>query len=212
MSLVTDRPTNITIAIDRCISDNKGDQLALRYRDKRYSYNDLAALMNRAGNMLKRLDVKVGDQILVAVSPSPSLVASVLGAMKIGATAIVVPSNDSVRLVEKLAAHVSAKLLIVDATRLTEFGNVKLRHLVVGEIGEGQQSFLQEMRTSASSLSRALETADAPALGVAGPDDVVWFSHAQIAGADGNGNAALEKVAIGKALVQLLRGEEVAIS
>jgi len=81
MSLVTE--VNTALAIDRSISENKGDQLAIRYRDKRYSYNDLAALMNRAGNMLKKNNVGMGDQILVAVSASPSLVASVLGAMKI---------------------------------------------------------------------------------------------------------------------------------
>ena len=53
-----------------------GDKLAMRYGEKRYSYHDLAALMNRAGNMLRRFGVGPGDEILVAVSPSPSLVAS----------------------------------------------------------------------------------------------------------------------------------------
>ena len=62
-----------TSIVDRHISDNAGDRLALRYGDKRYSYHDLAALMNRAGNMLRRLGVGPGDEILVAVAPSFAL-------------------------------------------------------------------------------------------------------------------------------------------
>jgi len=33
MSPVTEKQANTALAIDRSISDNKGDQLALRYRD-----------------------------------------------------------------------------------------------------------------------------------------------------------------------------------
>ena len=203
MSLVTDKLANMTLAIDRCISDNKGDQLAIRYRDKRYSYNDLAALMNRAGNMLKRFNIGVGDQILIAVSMSPSLVASVLGAMKVGATSLVVPGSISQQTMAKVSANGKAKLLIVDTGRLSAFGDIGVKHLVVGEVGEGQQSFLQEMRASASSLSRAPETAGTPALGIVDVDEIVWFSH---------GNAPLEKSEIGRTLVHLSRGEEVVIS
>src|SRR5258708_2990718 len=89
-----------TLIVDRHISDNAGDKLALRYGEKRYSYHDLAALMNRAGNMLGRFGVGAGDEILVAVSPSPSLLASVLGAMKIGAAAIVLPKSADQSVVE----------------------------------------------------------------------------------------------------------------
>ena len=54
------------LIVDRHIAENAGDRLALRYGDKRYSYHDLAALMNRAGNMLRRFGIGSGDEILVA--------------------------------------------------------------------------------------------------------------------------------------------------
>ena len=47
-------------------------------------------------------------------------------------------------------------------------------------------------------------------MGIVDVDEIVWFSHEQIAGADGN--APLEKSEIGRTLVHLSRGEEVVIS
>ena len=205
MSLVTE--VNTALAIDRSISENKGDQLAIRYRDKRYSYNDLAALMNRAGNMLKKNNVGMGDQILVAVSASPSLVASVLGAMKIGATSIVVPNNVSEKEIATLSTK-KVRLLIVDAARLSEFGSIQSKHLVVGDTGQDQPSFLQEMRTSSSSLGRTSDTDEGPALGIIGTDGIFWFNHKQIADQD----PKLEKFDIGQILAHLTRGEEVTLS
>jgi len=205
MSLITEKHANTTQAIDRSISDNKGDQLALRYRDKRYSYNDLAALMNRAGNMLRRLGVGVGDQIVVGVSPSPSLIASILGAMKIGAMPIVLADGSSEHANASLG---DAKLLIVDAPRLAELGSVRAKKLVVGDATEGQLSFLQEMRTSSSSLGRLSDTQATSAFGLVSLDGVVWFSHDQIASADSN----LGQSEIGRILVRLTRGEEVTIT
>lgn len=205
MSLVTEKRANTAHAIDCSISENKGDQLALRYRDKRYSYNDLAALMNRAGNMLRRLGVGVGDQIVVGVSPSPSLIASVLGAMKIGAMPIVLADGSSEHANAGLG---DAKLLIVDAPRFAELGTVKAKKLVVGDATEGQLSFLQEMRTSSSSLGRLSETQDTSAFGLVSPDGIVWFSHDQIA----SGDSKLGQSEIGRILVRLTRGEEVSIT
>jgi non-ribosomal peptide synthetase component E (peptide arylation enzyme) len=205
MSVITE--ANTALAIDGAISENKGDQLAIRYRDKRYSYNDLAALMNRAGNLLKRRDIGVGDQILVAVSASPSLVASVLGAMKIGAVPVVVLSNVSEQTIASLPSD-RIKLLIVDAARTSGFGNVQFKHLVVGDAGPGQPSFLQEMRASSSSLGLISDTAEGPAFGTVGTDGITWFSHAQIA----NEDPKLEKFDIGQILGHLARGGEVTIS
>jgi len=205
MSLVTDKQANTALAIDRSISDNRGDQLALRYRDKRYSYNDLAALMNRAGNMLRKHGVAGGDQIIVAVSASPSLVASVLGATKIGATAVVASAGAADQAV---AGSNKAKLLIVDAPRQSEFGGVEIKRLVVGDTAPDQLSFLQEMRSSSSSLGFSSDGKDAPAFGIVSSNKVVWFSHGQIANAD----AALEQFDIGRILARLIRGEESTIT
>ena len=60
-----------TLIVDRHITANAGDQLALRYGEKRYSYNDLAALINRAGNMMRRFGAGSGDKISGSRQPFP---------------------------------------------------------------------------------------------------------------------------------------------
>jgi len=117
--------------------------------------------------------------------------------MKIGATSIVVPVGASAQAIPALGR---AKLLIAEGPCLAEFGDVKVEHLVVGDAAEGEPSFLQEMRTSSSSLGRPADGQDTPAFGVTGSEGVVWFSHDQIA----NSNAKWQHD-IGRILVHLAR-------
>jgi hypothetical protein len=125
--------------------------------------------------------------------------------MKIGAKSILVPAGASAQAISALG---HAKLLIADGSRLAEFRDVKIQHLVVGDAAEGEPSFLQEMRTSSSSLGRPAGGQDTAAFGVIGSDGVVWFRHDQIA----NSDAELGQHDIGRILVRLARGEDVVIS
>ena len=181
-----------TSIVDRHISDNAGDRLALRYGEKRYSYHDLAALINRAGNMLRRLGVGAGDEILVAVSPSPSFLASVLGAMKIGAAAIVLPKSTDKTSVETLISARHPKLAIAEATRISIFPQREsLPLLAVGEAEGSYRSFVSEMRESASSLSRTSIEQSALAVAVADGDQLRWLKHADIVAAKPHSSIAL---------------------
>src|SRR5262245_50425711 len=76
-------------AVDRHITGSQGQETALRFADKRYTFHDLAALTNRVGNMLKRLSAAPGRHVIVAVPESPAFVSTVLGAIKIGAVPVV---------------------------------------------------------------------------------------------------------------------------
>jgi acetyl-CoA synthetase len=202
-----------TSIVDRHISDNAGDRLALRYGDKRYSYHDLAALMNRAGNMLRRLGVGPGDEILVAVAPSPSLLASVLGAMKIGAAAIVLPKSTDKTSVERLLSARHPKRAIAEAARLSIFPQREsLPLLTVGEAEGPYRSFVSEMRESASSLSRTSIEQSAPAIALADGEALRWFDHRQIAaGTLQNSAIMFEGWDLGDALSRFARGEEARI-
>ena len=54
MAEVADHVANVaSTLIDTLIASNRGDRHAFSYNDKRYSYQDVAALMNRAGNLLQ---------------------------------------------------------------------------------------------------------------------------------------------------------------
>lgn len=202
-----------TSIVDRHISDNAGDRLALRYGDKRYSYHDLAALMNRAGNMLRRLGVEPGDEILVAVAPSPSLLASVLGAMKIGAAAIVLPKSTDKTSVETLLSARHPKLAIAEAARLSIFPQREsLPLLAVGDAEGPYRSFVSEMRESASSLSRTSIEQSAPAIALADGEALRWFDHRQIAaGTLQNSAIMFDNWDLGDVLSRFARGEEARI-
>ncbi|HEY7244799.1 MAG TPA: AMP-binding protein [Xanthobacteraceae bacterium] len=201
-----------TLIVDRHISDNAGDKPALRYGEKRYSYHDLAALMNRAGNMLRRFGVGVGDEILIAVPPSPSLVASLLGAMKIGAAAILLPRSAARSAVDSLVSQRPVKLAIAEAARVSLFPQRESWPvLVVGEAQGPCRSFVTEMRESASSLARSQIEQSAPAVAVADGDQLRWLKHADIAAAKPHSSVALmlDDWDLGEALSRFAHTDEV---
>jgi acyl-coenzyme A synthetase/AMP-(fatty) acid ligase len=142
--------------IDRHVQANLGQKRALEYGDKHYSYYDLAALANRAGNLLKALGVRPGAAVLLAMPPSPAQVGALIGALKIGALAA-------------LGQHAAPALALVHAASLGQFerlGPDKL--VVVGEAPQGYRSFVELMRAQASSLAAEALPAAAPAIAASG--------------------------------------------
>ncbi len=204
-----------SVIVDHHISQNNGDRSALRFRDKRYSYHDLAALMNWAGNMMHRLGVEAGDAVLIAVAPSPSLLASVLGAMKIGAVPIMLPADAGPAVIASVSGKSKLKLLIAEAARLAKLGATgNITVLVVGEGADGQKSFVQEMRESASSLTRTVVANGTPALALLRNGDLLSFAHQQLAGVRAGSDLALQLDGwnLGAALGRFARGEEEVIA
>lgn len=211
MALSSDAANAASVIIDHHISENNGDRTALRFREKRYSYHDLAALMNRAGNMMHRLGVKPGDAVLIAAAPSPSLLASVFGAMKIGALAVLLPRDAQSQTIATAGGKSEVKLLIAEAARLTELNVPEgVTVLVVGNASDGQRSFVQEMRESASSLTRAGVANGTPALGLLQNGNLLSIAHQQLAGARTGADLAvkLDGWDLGAALGRFARGEE----
>ena len=201
-----------SLIVDHQISENNGDQVAIRFREKRYSYNDLAALMNCAGNMMRRLGVNAGDTVLIAVAPSPSMLASVFGAMKIGAIPVLLPSETSPQAIATVSEKQKPKMLIADAGRVSGLGAAAKGQplLVVGEAAEGQKSFLQEMRESASSLTKSAIKNGAAALGIVRADGLSLVPHQELArvGSSAPASIVFDGWNLGAALGRFARGEE----
>jgi len=154
MSLAENVATRFT---DRHVQASLGDKRALDYGSKHYSYHDLAALVNRAGNLLKSFGVTPGATVLVMMPPSPAYIATLIGALKIGAT---------VALAQPDAAPA---LAVVHADHLAKVrGLPPQKVLVAGEAPEGHPSFLNAMREQASSLAAEAVRRDAPALLLSG--------------------------------------------
>ena len=173
------------VVIDRLIATNRGDRDAFSYNGKRYTFQDVAALMNRAGSMLKGMGVPAGGSVLVALPPSPALVGSLLGAMKAGFVPIIDVPADADGLA-RCIAETKPAAAIVHEKRLAaaEGALAPLPHeavVVVGAEVHGHRSFVSEMRDQPSWLPAADVSEDAPALRAWTGAAANAFRHADVA-------------------------------
>jgi benzoate-CoA ligase len=98
--------------VDRHIAEGRGGQTAIMYEGRRYSYAEIAALVNQAGSALRRAGVESGDRVLIVLPDSPEFVAAYFGAIKIGAVAV--PTSTALRLADYqyLASESQAKIVV----------------------------------------------------------------------------------------------------
>lgn len=212
-------PNAAATLIDTLIAGNRGDRAAFEYNGKRYSYQDVAALMNRAAALLKGLGVEARAAVLLLVPPSPALVAGLLGAIKAGAVPVVgVPTGGAA--LERCVAAVHPAAAIVHEDRLVEAapalaGIPKDAVIVVGGSTHGYKSFIDELRRQPSWLAAQDVSRDTPALGFWTGSRFEQVSHAELAAfargegplRAGKGDAA-EAAAIDALLRAFSKGDE----
>lgn len=213
MTVSADASANAAVVlVDRHITQSDGDRTALKYGAKRYSYHDLAALMNRAGNMLRNLGVEAGRHVVVAVNPSPACVASLLGAMKIGAVPVLA-AEASDKVLKKTLDELDPAVIIADASRAAAIQKTagKRTVIVVGGDAGPDRSFVELLRASASSLSRGSVEPKAKAVAVLGDGGMSHASHADVGKAEKSGALKLPAhggVDVGAMLAAFARGGE----
>lgn len=104
--------------VDRHLIEGAGDRTALIHDDTTTSYAELAALVNRAGNLLHDLGVQRGDRVLLVLSDSLEFVACWYGAQKIGAVTAeaytFLPAKDYAHFL----SYTEADVVIVDTVAL----------------------------------------------------------------------------------------------
>ena len=157
--------------VDRNVEEGRGDRVALG-GDATISYRELAALQNRAGNVLLDLGVRPEDRVLLALSDGPEFVASWYAALKVGAVVAEVYTFLPAKDYAYYLRYSRARVVIVDETTLANVREA-LRGLapapsilVVGAQAEPGETSFDE---AAAAASDALEAADT------GKDDpAVW--------------------------------------
>ena len=106
MTTATDlSPLTVNMAealLGPALSRGQHNDLAVICRDEQISYGELEKRANRAGNAFKRLDVNVGDRVLMMVRDTPDFFYIYLGLLKIGA----VPVGLSTRLASQDLAYI----------------------------------------------------------------------------------------------------------
>ncbi|MDQ0208148.1 acetate--CoA ligase [Alkalicoccobacillus murimartini] len=76
-------------AIDRFAEGDRAEHVALYYsdqkRDESFTFKEMKALSNKAGNVLKEAGVRKGDRVFIFMPRSPELYFALFGAIKLGA-------------------------------------------------------------------------------------------------------------------------------
>jgi benzoate-CoA ligase len=80
-----------TYFIDRHIADGRGERIAIECGERKVAYQQLLEMVNRAGNCLRKLGVRVEERVVLLLFDTPEFAATFFGAIKIGA--VPVPIN-----------------------------------------------------------------------------------------------------------------------
>jgi acyl-coenzyme A synthetase/AMP-(fatty) acid ligase len=188
MTEVAEATSNVASAwIDALIASNRGDRHAFAYAEKRYSYQDVAALMNRTANMLRGAGLQPGARVLVLLPGSPALVASLLGAIKAGAVPIVGVARADAEAAQRCIDATEPAAAIVHKDDLpglaTALASLPASDavIVVGNNVQGRKSFVEEIRGQSSWSSPEPVGKDAPALGIWAGSALQVMTHGELA-------------------------------
>ncbi|HEY3260394.1 MAG TPA: benzoate-CoA ligase family protein [Pseudonocardiaceae bacterium] len=154
--------------VDRIVERGRGDRPALITDSAATSYEELAELMNRIGNVLLELGVRRGDRVLLAMSDGVEFVATWYGAQKIGAVTAEVYTYLPVKDYAYFLRYTEASVVVVDAVTLGPIREAADGHcalLVAGDVNaaelrHGEHSLAVLLAQAAPRLEAAPTTAD----------------------------------------------------
>src|ERR1700686_4508395 len=106
--------------VDRHIREGRAQKAAIRCGESVYTYGDLAADINRAGNGLLRLGLQDEQRVLLLLPDCPEFAIAYFGVMKIGAVAV--PTRTAARTADYdyFLRESKARILIVHSTLFGE--------------------------------------------------------------------------------------------
>jgi benzoate-CoA ligase family protein len=150
--------------VDRHVFQGKGDNTAIECGDQEISYRELFENVNRVGNVLRELGVRIEERVAILLPDSPEFLCAFFGAIKIGAVAV--PLNTYVQTsdYEFFLNDSRARVLLVHATLLPLVDGIPKEQIafleeiiVVGGDGREHGSF-DDLIKAASSQLRAAQT------------------------------------------------------
>lgn len=120
-----------TALVDAHVAAGRGEKTAVVCGDRAISYAELQDSVNRMGNALRRLGVRIEERVAMLLPDSPEWVFAFFGAIKLGAVAV--PMNTMLRPndYEYLLNDCRARVLVVHASLLPTVMEIRsgLRHL-----------------------------------------------------------------------------------
>ncbi|MBM3861892.1 MAG: benzoate-CoA ligase family protein [Verrucomicrobia bacterium] len=148
--------------IDSHLVQGRGQKTAILCGDESVTYRELHERVNRTGNLLRSLGVRMEERVAILVPDCPACVYAFFGAMKIGAVSIPINTNLLPEDYEYLLNDCRARVVIVHSSLLSKLVEIRpqLRYaehlLVTGEPAADALNFEQLL----AAASPALECAD----------------------------------------------------
>ncbi|MFN7941246.1 MAG: benzoate-CoA ligase family protein [Thermoanaerobaculia bacterium] len=156
--------------LDRNLREGRGGRIALRLPDRDLTYAGIAEVVNRFGNVLAGLGVRPEERVLIALPDGVEFVGALLGAIKIGAVAVMVNPDLPAEGIAALFDYSRARLAVVDFSRVAALNQalVRAEHrpklLTVGPQAPGCPSFEELGASTSDHLAPADTHRDDPAL------------------------------------------------
>ena len=133
---IPERLNAATVFVDVHLAEGRGQKPAILCGDREITYNDLAQNVNRLGNALLKLGVRMEERVAILLPDTPEWVYSFFGAMKIGAVAV--PMNTMLKPKDYLYLlnDSRARVLVIDPSLLERVSEVRdqlrfLEHILV---------------------------------------------------------------------------------
>src|SRR2546427_11822853 len=154
--------------IDRHLQEERSDKIAIECEGLCVTYRQLYEGVNRVGNGLRKLGVRIEERVLLLLLDTPEFAASFFGAIKIGA--VPVPVNTLLKPTdyEYLLNNSRARVAIVDDLLFSSIQAIPLKRLryletivlVGGHSRSSGLSFTDLTKNSSSALEPQLTSKD----------------------------------------------------
>ena len=153
--------------VDRHLREGRGNNVAIECGDERVTYAQLGERVNRLGNALLSLGVRMEERVFLLLLDTPEFAYSFFGAIKIGAVAVPVNTllkpGDYAYLLNDCRARVAivSEQLLPEIHRIPADQLCYLEHIVVvGAAPGGMHSFANLLLQSSPHLQSAATTKD----------------------------------------------------
>jgi benzoate-CoA ligase family protein len=147
--------------VDRNVREGRSAKTALECGDQRVSYQQLLERTNQSGNVLRQLDVRPGERVVLILPDVPEFLYCFFGAIKIGAVAVPINPQLKPAEYEYVLNDTQARVVVVGDAVVPQLRSIPqgrleyLREVVVA--GEQTQHHLS-FHELVANASRDLET------------------------------------------------------
>ena len=151
------------VFVDRHIAEGRGDKPAILCGDRTVTYADLHEGVNRFGNVLKQLRVRIEERVAILLPDVPEFAFAFFGAMKMGAVAIPINTLLRPKDYEYLLNDSRARVLLVHSSLLASIAPVRdelryLEHVLVAGDRVAGLPHLDPLMAAASPSLAAVDT------------------------------------------------------